>query len=362
MTKKKLKTLFYCLTLLIVFTSCSKDEGEIISSEVIETEPTTTLNDKAITFFVGVATSTQKLSDGSEYDKIIKREFGSITAEYQMKMKRILLSEGNYNWSQADEIVDYAVANELNIHGHTLIWHNSTPEWLENYSGSDAEFENIIEEYITQVVSRYKGKITSWDVVNEGVNNSGGILRSTVFKERMGDDYIAKCLNFARNADPDVLLFYNDYGMANNLSKQDKVFELIEDWKNRNIPIDGIGFQMHISYTSPTKEKIVAATDRSIESGLLLHYSELDVRMNPANDISEFTEERSNAQKEKFKEVIEIYNAIPSENKYAITVWGIKDDNSWLLPHHNNYNEWPLLYDSSFQTKKAYTGFLDGLD
>ena len=180
-----------------------------------------------------------------------------------MKMKRILLSEGNYNWSQADEIVDYAVANELNIHGHTLIWHNSTPEWLENYSGSDAEFENIIEEYITQVVSRYKGKITSWDVVNEGVNNSGGILRSTVFKERMGDDYIAKCLNFARNADPDVLLFYNDYGMANNLSKQDKVFELIEDWKNRNIPIDGIGFQMHISYTSPTKEKIVAATDRA---------------------------------------------------------------------------------------------------
>ena len=362
MTKKKLKTLFYCFTLLIVFTSCSKDEGEIISSEVIETEPATTLNDKATTFFVGVATSTQKLSEGSEYDKIIKREFGSITAEYQMKMKRILLSEGNYNWSQADEIVDYAVANELNIHGHTLIWHNSTPEWLENYSGSDAEFENIIEEYITQVVSRYKGKITSWDVVNEGVNNSGGILRSTVFKERMGDDYIAKCLNFARNADPDVLLFYNDYGMANNLSKQDKVFELIEDWKNRNIPIDGIGFQMHISYTSPTKEKIVAATDRAIESGLLLHYSELDVRMNPANDISEFTEERRNAQKEKFKEVIEIYNAIPSENKYAITVWGIKDDNSWLLPHHNNYNEWPLLYDSSFQTKKAYTGFLDGLD
>jgi endo-1,4-beta-xylanase len=146
MTKKKLKTLFYCLTLLIVFTSCSKDEGEIISSEVIETEPATTLNDKAITFFVGVATSTQKLSEGSEYDKIIKREFGSITAEYQMKMKRILLSEGNYNWSQADEIVDYAVANELNIHGHTLIWHNSTPEWLENYSGPDAEFENIIRK------------------------------------------------------------------------------------------------------------------------------------------------------------------------------------------------------------------------
>ena len=299
MTKKKLKTLFYCLTLLIVFTSCSKDEGEIINPEDIETELATTLKDKATSFFVGVATSPQKLSEGSEHDKIIKRESGSITAEYQMKMKRILLSEGNYNWSQADEIVDYAVANELNIHGDTLIWHNSTPEWLENYSGSDAEFENIIEEYITQVVSRYKGKITSWDVVNEGVNNSGGILRSTVFKERMGDDYIAKCLNFARNAVPDVLLFYNDYGMANNLSKQDNFFELIEDWKNINIPIDGIGFQMHISYTSPTKEKIVAATDRVIESGLLLHYSELDVRMNSANDISEFTEERRNAQKRK---------------------------------------------------------------
>ena len=129
----------------------------------------------------------------------------------------------------------------------------------------------------------------------------------------------------------------------------------------RNIHIDGLGYQMHISYNFPSKEQIKAATDRAVDTGLLLHYSELDIRANPNKDIIQLTAERSTAQQLKYKEVVQIYNTIPTENKFGITVWGLKDNDSWLLPHHNNTNEWPLLYDANFKAKKAYTGFLEGL-
>jgi endo-1,4-beta-xylanase len=88
----------------------------------------------------------------------------------------------------------------------------------------------------------------------------------------------------------------------------------------------------------------------------------LDIRANPNKDISTFTLERSAAQQSKYKEVVQIYNAIPMENKFGITVWGLKDDDSWLLKHHNNFNEWPLLFDANFNAKQAHTGFLEGLN
>ena len=118
---------------------------------------------------------------------------------------------------------------------------------------------------------------------------------------------------------------------------------------------------MHISYLTP-KAQIQAATNKAVASGLLLFYSELDIRANPNKDISTFTLERSEAQRLKFKEVVQIYNAIPISNKFGITVWGLKDDDSWLLKHHNNFNEWPLLFDANFNAKQAYTGFLEGLN
>ena len=357
------KSVFNMLFFTVIFISCSEKEETLQEENIINiTEPKTPLKDATKTFFVGMAVRANRLEDGSEYDKIIKREYESITAEYEMKMNVILPSKGNYNWSNADKIVDYAIANGLNVHGHALIWHESTPEWLENYSGTDEEFEQEIKEYITNVLQRYKGKVTSWDVINEGVNNSGGTLRNTVFRQRMGDDYMAKCLQFARDADPNAMLFYNDYGMCTNISKQNKVFDLVADWKNRNIPIDGIGYQMHISYLKPIRQQIEIATDRAIASDLLLHYSELDIRTNPNKDITVLTEERAIAQKLKYKEVVQIYNTIPTKNQYALTIWGMKDDDSWLLPHHNNDNEWPLLYDKSFDFKKAHTGFLEGLN
>lgn len=352
------------ILVFLTFINCSKEDSSDSNSstEQNENQKESGLKDKAENFYIGVATNANRLNSEADYDPLIRREFSSITAEYEMKMQPILRQRGNYNWTKADQIVDYATEHGINVHGHALVWHNATPEWLENFSGTDTEFEEEVKNYIKTVVGRYKGKVSSWDVVNEGVSDQGGSLRNTVFLRRMGEDYMAKCFQYAREADPNALLFYNDYNMTSNSSKQDKVFELINDWKQRQIPIDGVGYQMHISYLHPSKAQIQLATNRAVDNNLLLHFSEIDVRSNPNKDITELTDIRAEQQKTKYKEVVKIFNAIPDKNKYALTLWGIKDDDSWLLSHHNNDNEWPLLFDKNFMAKKAYQGFSEGLE
>ena len=326
-------------------------------------------NKLANPFFVGMAVKANQLDSGSKYDAILKNEFSSISAEYEMKMNPISISSGVYNWTAADKIVAYGNANGINVHGHALVWHVAVPSWLTNFSGTDAEFAAEVKKYITDVVTHYAGKVKSWDVVNEAVDDSNGNLRNTIFLQRMGPNYIKDCFKWARDAanaagDTNLLLFYNDYATSTNIPKQNKMFSIVDDLKTSNL-IDGVGYQMHNTYLSPTKTQIETDINRAVAKGLKIHISELDIQVNPANDITTFTNERRLAQKEKYKEIVKIYNALPAANKYALTVWGMKDNESWIpfntdLNHPGN--DWPLLYDSNFALKSAHTGFLEGLD
>ena len=326
-------------------------------------------NKLANPFFVGMAVKANQLDSGSKYDAILKNEFSSISAEYEMKMNPISISSGVYNWTAADKIVAYGNANGINVHGHALVWHVAVPSWLTNFSGTDAEFAAEVKKYITDVVTHYAGKVKSWDVVNEAVDDNSGNLRNTIFLQRMGPNYIKDCFKWARDAanaagDTNLLLFYNDYATSTNIPKQNKMFSIVDDLKTSNL-IDGVGYQMHNTYLSPTKTQIETDINRAVAKGLKIHISELDIQVNPANDITTFTNERRLAQKEKYKEIVKIYNALPAANKYALTVWGMKDNESWIpfntdLNHPGN--DWPLLYDSNFALKSAHTGFLEGLD
>ena len=277
-----------------------------------------------------------------------------------MKMNIMYPSQGNYDFTAADAIVNYGLTNNMDIHGHTLIWHNATPDWVENFTGTDQEFEDMIEDYITTVVQRYSGQVRSWDVVNEAIEDGSNQLRNSVFRQRMGDDYISKCYQFARNADPNVLLFYNDYNLTFDQGKQAAMFAIVDDLASANL-VDGVGAQMHIDIFFPTSAQIQTVVDGTVSRGLKMHFAELDVRVNPNNDITSLTPERAVAQQNKVREVVEIYNDIPDTNKFAITVWGIRDNETWLIDFWGQ-PDWPLLYDSAFQAKKAHTGFLEALD
>jgi endo-1,4-beta-xylanase len=321
-------------------------------------------------FFVGMAVKAFQLESGSPHDVILKNEFSSISAEFEMKMNPISTGSGTFNWTAADKIVKYGNDNNINVHGHALVWHNAVPNWLKNFTGTNAEFSLEVKKYITAVVTRYAKKVKSWDVVNESVDDGGGgRLRNTIFLQKMGPNYIKDCFKWAREAadaagDKDLLLFYNDYATSDQIAKQNKVYEIVDDLKASNL-IDGLGFQMHNTYLTPNKQQIEDDIKRAVDKGLKIHISEYDLQVNQFNDIITFTDERRLIQKAKYAEIVKIYNALPPANKYAFTVWGMIDKDSWIpfstdLNHPGN--DWPLMYNDNFNIKSSHTGFLEGLD
>ncbi len=321
-------------------------------------EPDIALKEVATTFKVGMAVRASRLN--GLHAQILEKEYNSLTSEFEMKMNIMYPRQGDYDFSKADAIVNYAEEHGMQVHGHALIWHAATPSWVENFAGTDQEFEDMVKDYITTTVSRYRGRVVSWDVVNEAFADGSGNLRNSVFLQRMGPDYIKKCHEWTRAADPDVLIFYNDYNMVTDDTKRKAALSLMDEFIRDGVPVDGFGFQMHIAYNGPSRSRIQSAANEVIDRELLLHFSELDVRANPGNDLSSLTDTRAEAQKKKVKEVVEVYNGIPDQYKFALTVWGLRDDESWLLDFWGQA-DWPLLYDKNFALKKAHTGFVEAL-
>lgn len=310
-------------------------------------------------FPVGVAIQSGRLGSGP-HSGVVRTVFNSVTAEYEMKMRHLTSASGSYIWTHADQLVAFANEHDMQVHGHALVWHQSTPAWLENFSGTDMEFEDAVKDYITTVVQRYQDDVVSWDVINEAFEDGSGELRNSVFRRRMGPDFIARLFQYTREADPDVLLFYNDYGTIWDMAKLESMLAMVDDLQARGIPIDGVGLQMHITYTHPPLSNIVAVMDAVVQRGLKIHISEMDVRVNPQGDLSVLTDERSQLQKERVNETVAAFMDLPQENQFAITWWGLRDPESWLIDFWGN-PEWGLLFDAEYQPKPAYEGFLEAL-
>jgi endo-1,4-beta-xylanase len=164
-------------------------------------------------FPIGVAVSAESIK--GEEGKFILQHFNSLTAENAMKMAAIHPLQNRYNWKDADSIVAFAVKNKLKVRGHTLCWHEQNPQWLfKHQDGSTVSRDTLLarlKDHIFKVVNRYKGKIYAWDVVNEAIDDDGNkFLRNTEWLQLIGEDYIAKAFEYAHEADPKALLFYNE--------------------------------------------------------------------------------------------------------------------------------------------------------
>lgn len=315
----------------------------------------------AADFPVGVAVSPRGL-DQTEYATTVGREFSSLTAENVMKPQYLWQSERSYDFSQGDRVVAFAEAHRQQVHGHTLVWHRMQPDWLEEsiHSYDSATLENLLRDYIQAVATHYRGRVESWDVVNEAIASDGDGMRESVYWQKLGDDYVARCHQYAREADPDALLFYNDYNLVSNPKKLQTILDMVDDFQARGIPIDGIGMQMHIGLDLPI-EQVQHAVDEISRRGLKVHLSEVDIRTNPEGTATELTEELAVAQQEKMREIISVFNALPQENQFAVTFWGLRDNDSWLTGH-TGHPQWPLLFDEHYRKKPMYTGLLEGLE
>jgi endo-1,4-beta-xylanase len=317
---------------------------------------------------------------------LVEKHFGEMTSGNIMKMSYLQPSQGNFTFTNADAFVDYAKSNDINIHGHALLWHSEyqVPPFMKDWSGSAADFIAAIEDHVTEIVTHYKakGNVVSWDVVNEALNDATpsdfrttGPTGSTFYvKSGNSSVYIEKAFQAARAADPEVTLYYNDYNIDQNNAKTTKLVEMLTDFQTRSIPIDGVGFQMHVFMDYPIIADISAAMKKVVDKGLKVKITELDVAVNnpysggwPGSKIASFTETVALAQKKRYCEIVKAYlDTVPAAQRGGISVWGTTDANTWLTTATAAYNgeaiAWPLLFDGNYNDKPALRGFADGLE
>ena len=317
-------------------------------------------------FPVGVAVSPRSLR--SDEANLIVRHFNSITAENAMKMGPIHPREHEYFWRDADSIVAFAQRNKLKMRGHTLCWHNQTPAWLfVDNSGNQVTKDVLLQrlkDHITAVVTRYKGKIYAWDVVNEAISDKANeYIRPTKWSQIIGEEYIARAFEYAHAADPDALLFYNDYNEINPV-KREKIIRLVKSLKDAGVPIHGVGLQAHWAVNEPTKDQLDSTLSRFATLGLPLHITELDISVyskehsarerNAADTDTRFTAEKEQLQMEKYRMIFEQFRKHRNHIS-SVTFWNISDRHSWLdnFPVRGR-KDYPLLFDSTLQPKKAF--------
>jgi endo-1,4-beta-xylanase len=298
---------------------------------------------------VGTAVQAGFLSD-PQYNAVAGREFNYLTAEYQMKWNVIEPSRGVRVFGPGDAIAGFAASQGMRVKGHTFLWHGATPSWV-NALPAD-ELRVAVEQHIRAVSDHYRGRIHAWDVVNEAIADGGGsALRDTVFRQKLGDRYIADAFRTARAADPSALLFYNDYGGEGSGVKSDRIYALLQELLANGVPIDGVGLQMHIGAGSRPSDGAIAANMRRLAAlGLIVHISEMDVRI---NGIAGSEPMRLEAQRTTYQDVVRV--CVLEPRCEAVTFWGFTDAHTWLS------GDRPLLFDTRYQPKPAYDGVLEAL-
>jgi endo-1,4-beta-xylanase len=302
----------------------------------------------AVGKLVGTAVQAGYLGD-TRYRGVVDREFNYLTAEYQMKWNVIEPSSGVRNFFAGDAILAYADGQGMRVKGHTLIWHGSVPEWVNALSASDLRI--AFESHIRAVGEHYRGRLLAWDVVNEAVADDGSGLRDTVFRQKLGDGYIADAFRLAHEADPQALLFYNDYNGEGMGSKSNRIYELVKGLRAQGVPVDGVGLQMHISANSrPSDANIAANMRRLADLGLVVNISEMDVRI---GSVAGSAQSRLDAQRSAYHDIVRV--CVMEPRCQSVTFWGFTDAHTWIA------GDAPLLYDEQYARKPAYFGVLDAL-
>jgi endo-1,4-beta-xylanase len=310
-------------------------------------------------FPIGVAVAPGSV--GGEQAGLILKHFNSLTAENVMKPAPIHPEENRYFWDNADKIVNFAQANGLKVRGHTLVWHSQTGDWMfKDSKGNPATKEVVLarlKDHITQVVTRYKGKVYAWDVLNEAVvDDSTKFLRESQWYKICGEEYIAKAFQWAHEADPDAKLFYNDYN-TENPGKRDRIYRLLKQLLDAGVPVHGMGLQGHWSINNPTEKNLRESIEKFSSLGLKIQITELDVNIYASRSDTTnigFTPEREQKQIDLYKMVFRVFRDY-KDVITGVTFWNVTDKSSWLDGREPRVGKkYPLLFDVNLKPKKVY--------
>jgi len=315
-------------------------------------------------FDIGAAVNLSTIKNS---EQLLQTHFNSITAENDMKFVSVHPEEKLYTFEAADQLMDFATANGKKMRGHTLVWHNQTTDWVfEGENGQPATREQLLarmKAHIDTVVGRYKGLIYCWDVVNEVIEDKSDVwLRDSRWLQQVGEDFIAKAFHYAHEADPNALLFYNDYNECNP-EKRDKIIKLVQSLQAQDVPIHGIGLQGHWNLKGPSIEHIRAAIEKYAALGLQLQVTELDVSVfdyeDRRTDLTAPTEQMLELQAERYDQIFKLFREY-KDVITAVTFWGAAEDYTWLdnFPVVGRKN-WPFVFDEKHQPKESFWRITD---
>ena len=299
------------------------------------------------------------------YSETRAAQFNLVEPENGMKFDQIHPRPDSdpepYNFKGPDELVQFALAHHMKVRGHTLVWHNQQPKWVTQGKMTPDQLGHVLRSHIQTVMHRYSGKVFAWDVVNEAFNDNG-TLRSTVWFNRpgigmsdKGTGYIEQAFRWARQSDRRAKLCYNDYGAETINSKSDAIYTMLQDFKKRRVPIDGIGFQMHcdLNFVRPEVLKSFSSNmKRFADLGLEIHITELDLRLR-GNSSTDFE-----AQAKGYREIMDACLAEPKCR--VVQFWGFTDKHSWI-PRQFKGEGWALLWDDTYQAKPSLHAIQDAL-
>ncbi|MEB3829733.1 endo-1,4-beta-xylanase [Phormidium sp. CCY1219] len=298
---------------------------------------------------IGAAVPYRPLEENPMYRRVLAREFNMVTLENAMKFGLLSPQPQVYDFSKSDAIVEFALSHEMQVRGHTLVWHRMQPEWLTEGEFTRDEYIDIVRSHIQTVLGRYKSKIAVWDVVNEAIGDDGN-FRDTIWLRGIGPEYVEMAFQWAHEVDPDALLFYNDYGGEGRGKKSDAIYNFVKDLRQRGIPIDGVGLQMHIWNVDkfPDPQKVAQNMQRLGELGLEVQITEMDVGLHKGKGT---LEEKLASQAKLYGDMLQV--CLDASNCEAFVLWGFTDAHSWMRQIEDNPN-YPLIFDESFKPKPSY--------
>jgi endo-1,4-beta-xylanase len=337
----KHRTILILLTTLILF-----GIHGIVGRSSVQAGDTVTLRQAAdqIGFLVGTAVQSQPLWGDATYQQMIAQQYNFLTPENALKFRYLSPAEGQYNFKEADQMVTFALSHNMQVRGHTLIWYLGDPTWLSTTNYTRDQMIALLQNHIRTVVGHYRGQIRIWDVVNEAVNPNG-TLRNTIWLQKIGPEYIEMAFRAAHEADPDALLFYNDYSNEGSGSKSDAIYNMVKDFVQRGVPINGVGFQLHTSINTPPSVKdITNNMSRLGALGLQVQISEMDVQVKNASGT---TDDILKAQAAVYSNILD--TCLQTKVCTGFTTWGFTDRYTWIAQP-----DMPLPFDMNYQAKPAY--------
>ena len=323
-------------------------------------------------FLIGTAINNRQI-EGKDIvaDKLIKEQFNAVTPENCMKAEEIHPGWDTYNFDLADKLVAFAKTNHLKVNAHNLIWHSQLPAFMHHIQSADSVRQYFVN-HITKVAGRYDGKVYSWDVVNEALNDDG-TLRKDIFLDKLGDDYIVEAFRLAQKASPHSQLYYNDYNIEQP-KKRAGAIALIKKIQAAGVRIDGVGIQGHWKSGDVPMKDIEESIKEYAALGIKVMFTELDLSVLP-NPWDKTTAD-VNATAQGSAKMNPYTNGLPDSaqqllaKSYAglftlfmkykkdisrVTFWGVNDGESWLngFPIRGRTN-YPLLFDRNFKPKPAF--------